>query len=656
MNYNQVKDADWVRNSFLLPKHAASMRDHANKIHSSAHTKFTDTTLGGNFCINNPAQFAASADLRSGNPLALDSNHMGRIYSEKIDSNSQIIYMRCGVPAFTGLLPFYSGFYDYESATISRTGRSPGFLFTIGKVAGFVVSLPLQPLILAGKMIRFLTGSQTSQFYYMKPTMYSFWTAATTTLNGILVADGIFPKILATKANSPDTLKASSELKSKGEDSRFLSGDIVNAKEDEIAGQGDFAIYNQLLGDIFRADGGVDLYAVANKAHRTAAKARRDMIKIMEDASSSSLDDIRAEAASFIRTSGAYGDPGHQQEMKGGNGTQAGLSAYVAAWQNLPIGAPKEGSTGNESLDFKDEETWTESMLNFFEAELEDGGQFVGFKVNETGSVSESFSNSVGAPDLKGKINGISSSARSKSFDFAAGATGSGFIDGIFSAAKDLVMGVATSLNVDGLAAAFGSAYVDIADRWEDSSANLPTMSYTIELRSPYHNPISRLMNLWVPLSLILTAALPKAAGKAAYDSPFLVELYDKGKAQTRLGIIDSIQIERGVGNLGWTKDKKPLGINITFTVKDLSTVMFMPINGSPGLFDEQSKYSDYMAVLGGMGLSDQIYPMNRVKLNLTRKVAEWKSWTSPAKWGSMLANTSVPGRLMSAFARTTDR
>lgn len=654
MNYNQVSDASWVRSSFLLPKHAASIRDHRNKIHSSAHTQFVDTTLGGNFYINNSPQFTRTADLRVRNPLSLDSSGIGRIFHEKYNSNAQVVFMRCGVPAFTGLLPFYSSFYDYESSQLSKTGRSPSFLFSIGKVAGFVVSLGIQPLIMAGRLIKFLSGSKSSQFYYLKPSMYSYWTAATTMLNNILIADGIFPKVLATTANSPETEADAKGLTTDPKDTKFLGGDII--KDEAIAESSDWKIYNELLGDIFSEGGGVDLYAVANRAHRKAAKVRRDMMNVMNNAKSTSTDDIRAEAKKFIATSGYTKDPGHQSEMKGDGGKiRSGLSAYVDAYQKLSIGSPKEDS-GNESLPLGEEEGWTDSMFKFFEAELEDGGQFVGFKVNETGPATESFTNSVGAPALKGKINGMSSSARSKSFDFASGATGLGMVDSVIGGVKDLVMGAASSIGIDGLAAAFGSANIDIADRWEDSSASLPTMSYTMELRSASNNPISRLMNLWVPLVCILTAALPKAAGKAAYDAPFLVEWYDQGKAQTRLGIIDSISIERGVGNLGWSRTKKPLGINVTFSIKDLSTIMAMPINGSPGLFDEQSKYSDYMAVLGGMGLTDQIYPMNRLKLNLTRKITEWKSWTSPAKFGSMLANTTVPGRLMSAFARTTDR
>lgn len=200
-----------------------------------------------------------------------------------------------------------------------------------------------------------------------------------------------------------------------------------------------------------------------------------------------------------------------------------------------------------------------------------------------------------------------------------------------------------------------GNAFVDIPQEWKDSSAELPKSTYTMHLRSPYGNKMSRYMNLYVPLSMILAGALPKSVGKHSYDSPFLVEIYDKGRQQVRLGIIDSLQITRGVGNLGWTRNQEPLGIDVTFSVMDLSSILHMPLNASPGIFDEDTAYGDYLAVLGSLSLSDQLYVGSRLRLSMTRKMAEWKSWTSPAKYGMWAANT-MPGQVISAFARETSR
>jgi hypothetical protein len=136
---------------------------------------------------------------------------------------------------------------------------------------------------------------------------------------------------------------------------------------------------------------------------------------------------------------------------------------------------------------------------------------------------------------------------------------------------------------------------------------------------SPYGNPISQLLNLYIPLSMLLAGALPLATGKQSYTSPFLCQLFDKGRCQTRLGIIDSLSITRGTGNLGFDNEGHAMAIDITFTVKDLSSIMYMPIaegfslNPLNGIFDDDTVFSDYMAVISGMSLNDQTYRMRKL-------------------------------------------
>lgn len=226
---------------------------------------------------------------------------------------------------------------------------------------------------------------------------------------------------------------------------------------------------------------------------------------------------------------------------------------------------------------------------------------------------------------------------------------------GVLNSAKEFVGGVGESLGVSGLGALMGNAFVDIPQVWQNSTADLPKSTYTMHLRTPYGNKMSRFMNLYVPLSMILAGALPKSTGKHSYDSPFLVEIFDKGRQQVRLGVIDSLQITRGVGNVGWTRNQEPLGIDVTFSVLDLSSILHMPMNASPGIFDEDNAYTDYLAVLGSLSLADQFYAGSRLRLSLTRKMASWRQWSSPAKYGMWAANT-IPGQMLNAFAREASR
>jgi hypothetical protein len=80
-----------------------------------------------------------------------------------------------------------------------------------------------------------------------------------------------------------------------------------------------------------------------------------------------------------------------------------------------------------------------------------------------------------------------------------------------------------------------------------------------------------------------------------------------------------------------------------------------MPISANPGIFDEQSSFSDYMAVIGGLGLAEQIYSSKRLKLNLAKVIRATDKYSSPAYWGMWAADTSI-GSLLAAVTRGTDR
>jgi hypothetical protein len=301
----------------------------------------------------------------------------------------------------------------------------------------------------------------------------------------------------------------------------------------------------------------------------------------------------------------------------------------------------------------------------------------------------------------------MSSSSRSTTFDFAGGNLSDNPIAKVVGAAmgavKDTLAGIADGTVLSGLAALGGAAFVDIPKHWQSATANLARANYTVTLESPYGNPISQLTNIYIPLAMLLAGVLPISTGKQSYTSPFILELYDQGRCQTRLGIIDSLSITRGVGNLGFNTQGHAMAIEVNFSVIDLSNIVHMPIvsgfsldgmqtgisAGSVGgaiaggavggvvgaaggavvggavgaaggaasdavrnvvqsinqIFDEDSLYSDYLAVLSGMSLSEQIYQLKKFKRNLTKTLADWDNWTSAANFASF-AGDSIPGRL----------
>lgn len=113
-----VRDSSWVRKSFLLAGEKSDEETSVWRTWSTAYSKFVDTSLGGNFAINQLPQFTRYADLRtkglsrdalrSKNQTSAALSGMGRYYSESLDDNAQLIHMRFGTARFNSLISFLS--------------------------------------------------------------------------------------------------------------------------------------------------------------------------------------------------------------------------------------------------------------------------------------------------------------------------------------------------------------------------------------------------------------------------------------------------------------------------------------------------------------------------------------------------------------------
>lgn len=652
-----VKDVDWIRQAFMLPSSAIREQDRIRRVLTDASFKFTDTTLGGGYAINTPPQFTRYADIkaRSRSPFSLG---LGRYYSDAIEDNSQYIQMRFGTPQYNSLSNFFINFYNPEAATLARTGRGTSVFFEFGKALGTVVSLPAQPLIWIGNVFNFLFNKPVSRFYYLKPAMPSYWSAVNTIVNQVAVNMGIVPRNY-----TPDE-------------------ELVMGKGPNYT-QADIERFHQLMPDIFRKEGGVDVYAVASKYQRMWAENKKLVDTILREATNQQ--DLQERLWAFHNTKLTSTPPAPRFED------------YIQRYTNLSVATPPTGEeTGGESTglhfetlrDFADQ---TQSEFNY-------GTDWVTFKVDHTGTTAESFSNSVGESELALKINSMSGASRETRFSLADGNVIGGMFSSVVDTIRDIGSGVAESLKIHGLAALAGSAFADIPKTWKESTADLPQSSYTIELRSPYGNSMSRFQNLIVPLAMILASALPVSTGRQSYTSPFLCELYSKGRSQVRLGMVTSLSVTRGTGNVGWTQNQEPLGIDISFTVTDLSSVLHMPIKpaistlggittaiartagaaaaegyeggldaeGGANLgeriaaaadkstFDDDSAFTDYMAVLGSLGFADQVYIDNKRRLRELQRHQAYETWKSPRHAANKLMG-SWPARLVRQTATATD-
>jgi hypothetical protein len=654
------RDANWVRQSFLLPRRGIDAVDAVRRTYSNGYRKFTDTTLGGNFAINSPYQFTPFADIPEKRIHTNLSLPMGRWYSEVIDDNSIHVHLRFGVAQYNSWTSFFGNFYSPELSRLARTGRGTGLFYTLGKLAGYVVALPFIAPILIGQVIKFLVNKPSTKFYYLKPTMPLYWNAVTMITNYMAANMGFI----------------------QGQGFEDYQKDSIGLTAQDIADR------NFLLPDTFRADGGIDIYRIATKAQRLADQQNKALAKMREEAGS--VQDLRDRFVKYQNT--------ERTDVPEGNRLADYLDKYLGMSSTAPEGdkvveVPNDAGKATEGVPTK---VFTEpsedvssyygdfdptgqkgkedpGLVDFLIAEARDGAQFITFRVADPGEVGESFSSTVKDSDISGTINSISQGARNSRFTFANGNLDDGIIattvKGIVGAVTDVVAGLADSLSISGLASLAGNAMVDIPKHWDQSTANLPKATYTIELRTPYGNDLSRYQDLLVPLAFLLAGALPLSAGPSSFTSPFLCELFCKGRHQFRLGMIDSLDIRRGTGNLGWTQDSKPLGIDITVSFVDMSSIIHMPLTTmfkpwepfTPGgiqrMFTaDESAFSNYMAVLCSLGLSEQIYAWSgRLKRNYYRQVLNYNSWFNKAHFANWAFGT-FPGQLMSLFAENTNR
>lgn len=644
-------DKHWIKQSFLLPAHAIdSDYDAIYRVYSTSRAKYTDTSFGGSWEINPLPGFTETADLVTKGSYQSGFG-IGRGYSELFDDNKILAHFQVGVPRFNSLTRYFGDFYSVEAASLARTGRArSGFMYAAGSAAGTILTIPLMPVLFLAKVGRFLMNRPSSKYYTLKPTMHAYWSSYSTMLNGIWAGMGVH-EMWKVEQRQP-----------------LIDPGQADFKED-------WNQFRKHLPDIFGEGGYIDIMAVSTKAERLAIAYKESLeAKLTENMSAKDMMRTIHDLASD--------DKDKRIQLAGERlHAEASLQQYLEYYFAGVEGEYNDENSVNQVLEAlpKEEERlgWFERFADSAKASARMGADFITFRINNPGTQSESFSNQTKESGVASTINSMSASARDARFNVADGNLDSaGIASTVINGVRNFAMGVAESFSVEGIAALAGSAFADIPEQWDSSSTDMNKLSFTIPLRSPSGHPVARLQNIISPICAMISMTAALSTGPQSYTSPFLVSCFIRGRGFIRLGIIDSVSIERGDGEIGWTNKGEFLSATMTVTVKDLSTVCHMPVltksnmSGvgflgagaadvfaamSKNTYSEDSMYSDYINTLAAVPLEDVINKTSEWSLRRRRRALAAMQWSSPAYLASASMNGTF-GDLFKAISVRTSR
>lgn len=657
-----VIDKDWVNNRFMVQDSDLDPVDANNRYYSTAYDKFTDSSLGGNIGINARPQFTPYCDIhiqgRRSDTTETSINDrkgnfgMGRYYSEALDDNEQTVFFEFGVPKFNSMFDFFTKAIDYRDSVIANTGRKP-YGFAFGELVGSMVMLAAFPLVTIAvwglkKAIGLVTGHGAFNYYYLDPTMHTYWGTVNTIVTQISTELGIL---------APLALDSNTSAQKIG----------VNVKINKE----DLDAMRKLMPNLLSKDNYIDVFAIATKAQAEANKqAILDYERYKHDPSNAKdyLGFVKTrytvrEANAAGSTIGdalntgvmfqTYLDKTTKNIPKAPNpATQSkkkisGDPAKINA-KKINVKDMEQQNDGSYKAT-KKEVSYASKVATAIDSAVRDGSLFAAFRVNYTGSVSESFSNSVGEIEAGGMLKSLSKKSRNMTFNLSGGNVMGDAVKTAIGYAKDTLFGGLDSVTYglsNVIQTLIGGGYIDLPKKWEDSSMSLPQVSYNMQLISPYGNAFSQMQNIYIPLAMLLAGTLPLATGKASYTSPFICSLFSKGVQNIKLGMITSLTITRGTSNLAFNKDKRALALDVSFTVTDFSNIMSAPINASifsskfNVALDDDLPIANYVSVMAARNLLTNKYTLPKIKLRYSRMRMAYDQEISPSSWGMRIGES----------------
>lgn len=681
MDEVSIIDRDWISSRFLVPSNDLSRLDQINRFFSTTGWKYNSTQLGANIAINARPQFTRYADIRGNNTsLAMKTtksftskafdtkvtlgrstnNGIGRYYSESIDDNATLVFLEFGVPKFNNLFTYFIRAVTYEDMYIANHGTTPTG-YTLGKAVGALVNLYFFPLttiiIYAYKAVFGFFFGGPLDYYYFSSAMPQYWATANNILNKIAVELGlILPAFEGEGSDQSDKIGAQAKLDESDlqvlseiipgafyPSTNYIDLTYIAARLQILSNNQAKAEYQEFVNKDDKVTDFIGYVTDGEKWKKRNAPGESKLAGLDNWFKFTNLTDffkkhVVVENSEYYPVDPSLPDPVSQTPDPSGSSEGAAVSSSKAnsdanngANQNSvhPDGAIRRTPGFWDSLSGMADKVKKnlEHKAEVLDSTIREGAKYAIFSVDFQGSVSESVSNSASDIELGGMLKGAGAAARNVKFNLSGG----NLIPGLAQAGdllKNFAMGALESMSFglsNVISTLMGNTFITFPKKWDDSELSFPQVTYNMTLISPYGNTMSQLQNIYIPLAMLLAGSLPLSTGERSYTSPFLCTLFNKGIQNIRLGMITSLSISRGSSNLPFSRWKKPLAVEVSFTVTDFSTLMAAPINSSifGGEFNmrlnQDNKFDEYIGVLCGRDIYTDIYFVPKLKKKISR-------------------------------------
>jgi len=650
-------DKDWLRNPFFVKPSSLHPEGLKAVLASKADRMFTDSGVGNSVEINPAYQHTRYADIPRKGRLStnVDLNvddpspnlGNGRIFQDVFNNNSEILYVTLGVPKFNSLFTWLSASADYRKSIVANEGRSTA-LYTYAKVRGTIVGARVGAGIMFASKIASLwfwlgaavmispatsalfkvksalLGNSDLSYYTLKPDMPNYFKAVSTIFTTMCVERGLaIPELMNTKEN-PDGKRIGMPIK--------LEQDMFNE-------------LHNILPNIFKKGNYIDIFALTQNGQ----------VSRLEGPVPKKTNDLTFDSyVKKIFDNGLFKPADNRAHPENKKVPSINSQSNTREWKGIAdkllnvVGLRDSGAIKSNSSSIYKERTdlsgFENDMADYYWASVKGGGNSIAFRVEYVDTVTESFSNSSKNIPTEGYINSFGGAIHDAKFSMASG--GDGIINKAKNAVKDVVTGAMDGFTMgltNVLSALIGGGYMKMGKMWDNSTINLPEITYKINIKTPYANPISLALDLDIVIASLLAMMLPREIGRAGYTSPPLANVFVRGKQIMNKGMMSKLSITRK----GFKSTGQATEVDITFSFVNFDTLMTSPV--STDIFsafelslDEGNGLNNYIATLAGRDYHTSKYVWPKALMRRSKLNSDIKRITSGSYWGMMEGNSPI--------------